>query len=134
TDTDLAAGFGEWPMWFEPGPARPMAGGRPLPLSAFAGQRVHAVAGLGDPERFLAILRGHGIAVVPHAFGDHHRYVAEDLRCGSALPVRRTEEGAVECRAAANDRGFGGGSDARLPDAFWLALLDRLGPRSSASA
>jgi tetraacyldisaccharide 4'-kinase len=124
--TDLAAGFGEWPMWFEAGPARPMRGGRPKPLSAFAGQRVHAVAGIGDPERFFAMLRGHGIAVVPHAFGDHHAYTAEDLRFGSDLPVLLTEKDAVKCAAFATDRYASVGIDARLPEAFWVALLDRL--------
>jgi len=134
TDTELAAGFGEWPMWFEPGPARPMAGGRPQPLSAFAGQRVHAVAGIGDPERFFAMLRGQGIAVVPHAFGDHHRYSADDLRFGSDLPVLLTEKDAVKCAAFATERYFSVGIDAQLPEAFWVALLGRLGPKRGASS
>ncbi|HRN62678.1 MAG TPA: tetraacyldisaccharide 4'-kinase, partial [Luteimonas sp.] len=124
--TDLVAGFGEWPMWFEPGAARPLRGGRPKPLSAFAGQRVHAIAGIGDPERFFAMLRDHGIAVVPHAFADHHRYDAEDLRFGSDLPVLMTEKDAVKCATLANDRYFSVSIDARLPEAFWIALLDRL--------
>src|SRR3546814_2108432 len=71
--------------------AQPLVGGRPVPLSALAGKRVHAVAGIGDPERFFDTLRGHDIAVVPHAFADHHRYVAEDLRFGSDLPVLMTD-------------------------------------------
>ncbi|WP_202840789.1 tetraacyldisaccharide 4'-kinase [Luteimonas saliphila] len=124
--TDLAAGFGEWPMWFEPGAARPMTGGRPKPLAAFSGQRVHAVAGIGDPERFFAMLRSQGMAVVPHAFPDHHRYDVEDLRFGSDLPVLMTEKDAVKCAALANDRYFSVGIDAHLPEAFWVALLDRL--------
>lgn len=127
--TDLAAGFGEWPMWYEPGQARPLLGGRPRPLSSFSGQRVHAVAGIGDPERFFQMLRTHGIGVVPHAFGDHHRYSAEDLRFGSDLPVLMTEKDAVKCAGLANDRYFSVGIDAHLPEAFWIALLDRLPPR-----
>jgi len=124
--TDLVAGFGEWPMWLEPGQAVPLLGGRARPLATFAGQRVHAVAGIGDPERFFALLREHGIAVVPHAFADHHRYVAEDLRFGSDLPVLMTEKDAVKCAAFAGDRYFSVGIDARLPEAFWIALFDRL--------
>lgn len=134
TDTELAAEFGEWPMWLEPGPARPMLGGRPQPLSAFAGQRVHAVAGIGDPERFFAMLRAQGIAVVPHAFGDHHRYSADDLRFGSDLPVLLTEKDAVKCAAFATDRYFSVGIDAQLPEAFWVALLGRLGPKPGTSS
>jgi len=123
---DLVAGFGEWPMWQQPGQAKPMAGGRPQPLSAFAGQRVHAVAGIGEPERFFDLLRSHGIGVVPHAFADHHRYVADDLRFGSDLPVLMTEKDAVKCRAFAGARWYSVGIDARLPEAFWIALLGRL--------
>ena len=123
---DIVAGFGEWPMWLQPGPARPLLGGRAQPLSAFAGQRVHAVAGIGDPERFFAMLREHGIAVVPHAFADHHRYDAEDLRFGSDLPVLTTEKDAVKCRAFAGERWYSIGIDACLPEAFWIALLDRV--------
>ena len=37
--------------------ALPLRGGRPRPLSAFAGQRVHAVAGIGHPARFFAMLQ-----------------------------------------------------------------------------
>lgn len=123
---DIVAGFGEWPMWLQPGQARPLLGGRAQPLSAFAGQRVHAVAGIGDPERFFSLLRGHGIGVVPHAFADHHRYDAEDLRFGSDLPVLMTEKDAVKCRAFAGERWYSVGIDAYLPEAFWIALLDRV--------
>ncbi len=123
---DIVAGFGEWPMWLQPGQARPLLGGRAQPLSAFAGQRVHAVAGIGDPERFFSLLRGHGIGVVPHAFADHHRYDAEDLRFGSDLPVLMTEKDAVKCRAFAGERWYSVGIDACLPEAFWIALLDRV--------
>src|SRR5690606_19487888 len=96
------AGFGEWPMRLVADHAQPLVGGRPVSLSALAGKRVHAVAGIGDPEHFFDMLRGHGIAVVPHAFGDHHRYNAGDLRFGSDLPVLMTENDAVKCRAFAS--------------------------------
>ena len=120
------AGFGEWPMRLVADHAQPLVGGRPVPLSAIAGKRVHAVAGIGDPERFFDTLRGHDIAVVPHAFADHHRYTAEDLRFGSDLPVLMTEKDAVKCRAFAGGRHYSVPIRAELPEAFWVALLDRL--------
>ncbi|WP_407352115.1 tetraacyldisaccharide 4'-kinase [Luteimonas sp. R10] len=121
-----AAGFGEWPMRLRADRAQPLRGVRPCPLQAFSGQRVHAVAGIGDPDRFFATLREHGIAVVPHAFADHHRYVADDLRFGSDLPVLMTEKDAVKCRPFAGERHFSVPVTAELPEAFWVALLDRL--------
>ena len=94
-------GFGEWPMRLRAEYAVPLVGGRPRSLSDFAGQRVHAVAGIGDPERFFSMLRGFDIAVVPHAFADHHRYTRADFEFGSRLPILMTEKDAVKCAAFA---------------------------------
>ena len=121
-----AAGFGEWPMHLLADLTYPLAGGRPAPLSRFEGQRVHAVAGIGDPDRFFAMLRATGLAVVPHAFPDHHRFVPDDLRFGSDLPVLMTEKDAVKCAAFAGPRAYSVPVRADMPEAFWVALLDRL--------
>ena len=120
-------GFGEWPMRLLSQHALPLAGGRPRPLASFAGQRVHAVAGIGNPQRFFDALRAAGIGVVPHAFADHHAYVAADLDFGNDLPVLMTEKDAVKCAAFADARCFAVPVDAELPAAFWVALLDRIG-------
>jgi tetraacyldisaccharide 4'-kinase len=119
-------GFGEWPMQLQAAQVLPLRGARTRPLSGFAGQRVHAVAGIGDPERFFGMLRNLGIGVVPHAFADHHAYTAQDLHFGSDLPVLMTEKDAVKCTAFANDRMYAVPIEARLPEAFWVALLDTL--------
>ena len=121
-----AAGLGEWPMRLQVIEALPILGGRSQALAAFAGQRVHAVAGIGDPERFFATLRGLGIAVVPHAFADHHAYRAEDLDFGSPLPVLMTEKDAVKCAGFAGTQWYSVPVQARMSEAFWAALLDRL--------
>ncbi|MBN8212944.1 MAG: tetraacyldisaccharide 4'-kinase [Xanthomonadales bacterium] len=126
-------GFGEWPMRLRAQDAVPLHGHRGAPLSAFAGQRVHAVAGIGDPERFFAMLRGLDIAVVPHAFVDHHRYRAGDLRFGSDLPVLMTEKDAVKCATFQTERCYSVPIRAELPEAFWVALLDRLREKDKGS-
>ncbi len=134
---DTATGFGEWPMRLCTDGAQPLQGGKLRPLSAFAGQRVHAIAGIGHPERFFAMLRAQGIAVVPHAFADHHRYVAADLQFGSDLPVLMTEKDAVKIapvdRVAADPRHYSVPVRAELPEAFWVGLLDRLPARQRRS-
>lgn len=124
---DAAAAFGEWPMQLQSEVAVPLRGGRPRALSSFAGQRVHAVAGIGHPARFFAMLRGWGLGVVPHAFADHHDYRAEDFSFGSELPVLMTEKDAVKCVGLANDWFYSVPVAAQLPEAFWIALLDKLG-------
>ena len=128
------AGVGEWPMQLRASGAMPMRGGRLQPLSSFAGHRVHAVAGIGNPQRFFQMLRGLGIGVVPHAFDDHHRYVAADLEFGSGLPVLMTEKDAVKCAAFATHWHYSVPVDAELPAAFWAVLMDRLPQREESAA
>jgi tetraacyldisaccharide 4'-kinase len=119
-------GFGEWAMHLSSGDAVSLRGHRSQPLTTFADRRVHALAGIGDPERFFSMLRGLGIAVVPHAFPDHHRYTAADVAFGNDLPVLMTEKDAVKCAEFADDRCWSVPIRATLPEAFWVALLDRL--------
>ncbi len=121
------SGFGEWAMRLRIDAAQPLRGGRERPLQSFAGQRVHAVAGIAHPQRFFQMLRARGIGVVPHAFADHHRYQPADLAFGSELPVLMTEKDAVKCKDFANGWHYAVPLQAELPAAFWVALLDRLG-------
>jgi len=68
-------------------------------LREFAGQRLHAVAGIGNPERFFAQLRAAGLDVIPHAFDDHFPFAEKDLDFGDGLPVLMTAKDAVKCTA-----------------------------------
>jgi tetraacyldisaccharide 4'-kinase len=71
------------------------------PASAFRGRRVHAVAGIGRPQRFFDQLAAEGIDVVPHPFPDHHGFVAADLDFAEVLPILMTAKDAVKCAAFA---------------------------------
>jgi tetraacyldisaccharide 4'-kinase len=49
-------------------------------LTALAGKRVLAFAGIGDPGRFFRTLRGAGIELVrERAFADHHPFAAAEI-------------------------------------------------------
>ncbi|MDP2752583.1 MAG: tetraacyldisaccharide 4'-kinase [Rhodocyclaceae bacterium] len=62
---------------------------------AFAYQRLHAVAGIGNPSRFFLHLIARGLVFEPHAFPDHHPYTAADLAFeGDAILT--TEKDAVK--------------------------------------
>jgi tetraacyldisaccharide 4'-kinase len=69
-------------------------------LADFAGRRVHAVAGIGHPERFFEMLERHGLEVVRHPLPDHAEILPRDLDYGTE-PVLVTEKDAVKCRAFA---------------------------------
>lgn len=66
--------------------------------AAFSGRTVHALAGIGNPERFFRLLEVHGIAVIPHPLPDHARIEQYDLDFDDDLDVFMTEKDAVKCR------------------------------------
>ena len=98
------------------------------PLKAFAGQRVHAVAGIGHPNRFFLHLGKAGIKVLPHPFPDHHPFTPKDLEFGDGLPVLLTEKDAVKLRSAAQPNWWVLPVSAQLDPAFGPWLLSRLAP------
>jgi tetraacyldisaccharide 4'-kinase len=81
-----------------------LSGGRIVPLKDFAGTQVHAVAGIGNPERFFNMLRAHGIGVLGHPLADHARLTPRDIQFADEKPVLMTEKDAVKCRTAADAR------------------------------
>lgn len=100
------------------------------PLTAFSGKHVHAVAGIGHPQRFFDALRALGIDVIEHPFPDHHRYAAADLAFGDGLPILMTEKDAVKCRAFAQTNWWSVPVVAELPAVFFDAVAARLTSRS----
>jgi tetraacyldisaccharide 4'-kinase len=96
-------------------------------LATFAGSRVHAVAGIGDPERFFRHLAAHGVAFEPHPFPDHHPFAAADLEFGDAAPVLMTEKDAVKCKRFAKPAHWVLPVRAVTDAAFDAWLLRRLG-------
>ena len=98
----------------------------PRPLAQFAGQRVHAVAGIGNPGRFFASLRAQGIEVIEHAFDDHQALGPADLDFGDGLPILMTEKDAVKCVSFADPNCWQVPVSAELPDTFFDAVDQRL--------
>jgi tetraacyldisaccharide 4'-kinase len=104
------------------------------PLKAFAGQRVHAAAGIGDPNRFFLHLGKAGIKVLPHPFPDHHRFTPGDLEFGDDAPVMLTEKDAVKLRSAARPHWWVLPVSAKLDAAFGAWLLGKLDERGRSKA
>jgi len=74
--------------WSPAGPTREQA------IGALAGERVLAVAGLGDNEAFFAQLAAAGAEVERAPFADHHAYNREDV---AALVRRAARVDRVVC-------------------------------------
>jgi tetraacyldisaccharide 4'-kinase len=62
---------------------------------------VHAVAAIGNPERFFNMLRAHGIEVAGHPLPDHARLQPADISFSDQRPVLMTEKDAVKCERIA---------------------------------
>jgi tetraacyldisaccharide 4'-kinase len=92
-----------------------LASGEHRALEAFAGQRVEALAGIGQPAQFFATLGSLGIAAREHVFPDHHRFTAADFSRLTAGPILMTEKDAVKCRLLAGDDAWFLRINARLP-------------------
>lgn len=106
--------------------------GERAPLTRFpSGQALHAVAGIGNPQRFFATLEALNWRPIPHPFADHARYSAHALAFSPPLPLVMTEKDAVKCRAFAGDDWWYLAVDAEPSAAFvdWLDVqLTRLLP------
>ncbi len=63
-----------------------------------SGLHLHAVAGIGEPQRFFDHLTALGLRFDAHPFPDHHRYVAADLAL-SGDAILTTEKDAVKFAA-----------------------------------
>jgi tetraacyldisaccharide 4'-kinase len=103
-----------------------VADGAPAQLEAFAGRTVHAVAGIGNPERFFAALERAGLGVLRHPLRDHARIDAASLPREPGVPVLLTEKDAVKCRGVAHDDVWCVAVDADVDSDAAARLLDAL--------
>jgi tetraacyldisaccharide 4'-kinase len=109
------------------GDAIAIVSGERRDLSAFSGQRVHAVAGIGHPQAFFEALAAAGLEVNAHALPDHAIPAAADISFSDGLPVLMTEKDAVKCRAIADGRHWAVRMDVTMSEehaAAVAALLD----------
>jgi tetraacyldisaccharide 4'-kinase len=101
------------------------------PISTLIGKKVHAVAGIGNPERFFTMLKSLGVEFIPHVFPDHHAYQEQDFEFNDELPVIMTEKDAVKCRNFLNenwtkDNWFYLPIRVELSDFFWKGFEEKI--------
>ncbi len=73
-------------------------------LSDFLYLPSHALAGIGNPKRFFALLENKKIAIEAHAFPDHHKFTVDDISFADDKPVLMTEKDAVKCLDFASEK------------------------------
>lgn len=75
-----------------------------LALHEFPEKNVHALAGIGYPEKFFKQLTLAGFNVTPHIFPDHHLYQPSEIIFDDNLPVFMTEKDAVKCTTFVDEK------------------------------
>jgi len=93
-------------------------------------QVVHAVAGIGRPERFFNTLRVLGFEVIEHPFSDHYHFLAEDFANMSDHPIVMTSKDAVKCSQFANLELYELSLAPQLNDECFDYIEERLNERS----
>jgi tetraacyldisaccharide 4'-kinase len=96
--------------------------------SDIRGQTLHAVAGIGRPQRFFDQLRRLGLSVVEHPFPDHHLYREADFAFGNDAIVLMTEKDAVKCRSFARETWWVLAVTAHVDERFGANLVAKLRP------
>jgi len=94
-----------------------------LPLDEFRQQftetPLHAIAAIGNPDRFFRMLEDLGIEAESHRFPDHHLFTRSDfnsITTGSAIIM--TEKDAVKCRSLGLENAWYVPVETHLPDDF----------------
>jgi tetraacyldisaccharide 4'-kinase len=96
-------------------------------LAQFAGCKVNAVAGIGNPGRFFDLLRHARIKVIEHVFPDHHIFDAADFdKMDASLPILMTEKDAVKCKTLGLKNAWFLSIDAVLPSQWEQDLVERV--------
>lgn len=95
-------------------------------LAGLSGQTVHAIAGIGNPQRFFNTLKEQGIACIEHPKPDHHHFELADVQFDDDFPVLMTEKDAVKCRKLGANKLLYVPVEAQLPDDFSTALLNEI--------
>ena len=87
---------------------------------------LHALAGIGNPQRFFDTVRGLGFAPLCHPFPDHYRFAEQDLQFAAAHTLVMTSKDAVKCEAFAGSHCWYLEVEARLAPTFTKPLLTAL--------
>ncbi|MBB6091825.1 tetraacyldisaccharide 4'-kinase [Povalibacter uvarum] len=100
----LVVGLAEIVAQAHVGDAIGLATRRTRSLESFRGTRVHAIAGIGNPQAFFTSLRDAGLDIIEHPHPDHVALKREDIVFDDVAPVVMTEKDAVKCRTWADER------------------------------
>ena len=95
-------------------------------LEDLKGEPVHAVTGIGNPERFYRTLEKWGLELTKHSFPDHHNFKPINLEFYDDKLIIMTEKDAVKCHEFAHKNCWFLPVEAQMEDKFDDLLLNKL--------
>ena len=104
-------------------------------LDFFAGKAFHAIAGIGNPQRFFSTLDDLSVHHSDHVFADHHAFIAADLMLADEFSAQlvMTEKDWVKCAAFADENMWYLEVDARLNTQLETKLINDLAALAQSS-
>jgi tetraacyldisaccharide 4'-kinase len=97
------------------------------PLNSFRGRRLTAAAGIGNPQRFFALLRAAGLSFHRMPLDDHHRYTENPFVKRNSEAVLMTEKDAVKCARFEEARMWAVPVTAQIDPQLVAAILGHIG-------
>lgn len=93
---------------------------------AVSSEQILAIAGIGNPKRFFALLNQQGLENIHcQAFADHHAFNISDLPSDDTM-VLMTEKDAIKCRAFAKSNWWMVPVTTELPASFYENIQAQL--------
>ena len=120
------AEIGEYQMSLDLKFAISLDGVQTKPLAEFVGVKVHAIAGIGNPQRFFNGLEAQGLEVITHPFADHYPFTEKDCIFEDDLPVLMTEKDAVKCNSHNLSNTWVIPAETHLPAEFYIQFDKKL--------
>ena len=91
--------------------------------------QVHAIAGVGNPNRFFDLLLRLGFEFDKNPFPDHHKYNKRDLYYLDHLPILMTEKDAAKCKHFKNSKIWYLSIESKIESQFIDKLEEKLNDR-----
>jgi tetraacyldisaccharide 4'-kinase len=97
-----------------------------IPLKKFRLSNIHAIAGIGNPDRFFNNLKSFGLVFNNSAYQDHYRFSKKDFKTLSGKNIIMTEKDAVKCEKFAQNNFWYLPVDVDIDSKFTNVILEKL--------
>ena len=97
-----------------------------IPLNKIHLSNIHAIAGIGNPDRFFNDLKSLGLVFKSSAYQDHYRFTRKDFKTMGGKNIIMTEKDAVKCEKFAQDNFWYLPIDVDINSKFTNVILKKL--------